>query len=324
MREKKGGFNFKAISGETTWRDGETLSPGQLADALIDMVMVAGTSSRHLFTIDGLDKAITENQSYWLTIAALIRVTAVLNRLSVSSGRATVFVMLMCRSDVFRQVRIADAPKIAADGGLHVNWHAEASNARDVLLWDYLAKAEVDKDELLAFLPTSVSVGQQGGGVEALRYLLDFTRYTPRDISLLFKSLQETSSGSTLTGGEVRNACDNFASQHLLAEIIAEAVGLLPNRVVERLESILGSFTKRVITRGDLSQAVEDQGLADVITERALGEYLFLQGAIGNYKPEAGYIQFFHRRDAAKYQASGPWVLHTGLVYALNVPWSGL
>ena len=43
-----------------------------------------------------------------------------------------------------------------------------------------------------------------------------------------------------------------------------------------------------------------------MITGRELGEYLFLQGAIGNFDERSGYVQFYHRRDTYKFKRRGP------------------
>lgn len=129
-----------------------------------------------------------------------------------------------------------------------------------MLLWEYLArKAEIDVDSLLSNLPKSVGVGQQGGAVEALRFILDFTRYTPRDISQFFNTLQDFAVSQPLTGRMVRAAADRFASNHLLSEIIAESVGLLPNRVTGSLDGILGGLPARKFTLTDLERAISDE-----------------------------------------------------------------
>lgn len=324
VRERKGTFGFpKFVNGQLSSKDGDSLSPGQVGDAVLRLAMEAETPNRHLLLIDGLDKAIAENDSYWQTLAALIRVADSIKR---AAGRARhLYVVVMCRNDVFRRVHFADAPKIAADAAIHIEWHAEAADTRDVLLWEYLArKAKIEKSELLAQLPASVRVGKQGA-VETLRYLLDFTRYTPRDVSLLFDNLRkEAVEGSPITGAQVRTAADRFASQHLLSEIMAESVGLIPVVAMQRLPGLISSLPRRVVTRDDWIKAHSDAGLSDVIDPIELGEYLFLQGAIGNYRPDVGYYQFYHRRDSYAFFRRGPWVLHTGLIYALNVPWSGV
>ncbi|WP_157987630.1 P-loop ATPase, Sll1717 family [Jiangella endophytica] len=303
--------------------DTETLSPGQVGDAVLRLILQATTPNRHLLAIDGLDKAISENPAYWQTLAALVRVADTLRREASKISQCHIYVMVMCRSDVFRHTQFADAPKIAADGAVHIEWHAEAADPREVLLWEYLArKAEVDADFLLACLPRSVRVGKQGGAVEALRYVLEFTRYTPRDISQLFNTLQEVAGGHQLSGRFVRAAADRFASNHFLSELIAEAVGLLPSRVVASLDGVLGSLPARKFDLNDLEAGINEEGLADVISARELGEYLFLQGAIGNYDQSSGYVQFYHRRDTYKFKRRGSYILHNAVVYALNVPWN--
>lgn len=326
IRERKGTIGIpKWINGGFASKETESLSPGQVGDAILKLVMAARTPNRHLLAIDGLDKAITRNEAYWQTIAALIRVVDDIRRVAVGSGASHIFVIVMCRSDVFRQAHFADAPKIAADAGVHLEWHAEAAEVRHVLLWEYLArKASISTDVLFRYLPTAVKVGNQGG-VETLRYLLDFTRYTPRDLSLLFRQLQAAlpPGAVALTAEQVRLAADRFASENLLSEIIAEAVGLLSPTVVDRLSGILSSLPKRIFSREHLERAIKDAGCAEETSSAELAEYLFLQGAIGNYKPDVGYYQFYHRRDAYKLQLRGPLALHTGLVYAMNVPWSG-
>ena len=210
VRERKGVITVPVLRAGKSSQETDSLSAGQVGDAVLQLVVEARTPNRHLLAIDGLDKAITTNDAYWQTLAALIRVADLIRRRAAETGQSNVFVMVMCRSDVFRHAQFADAPKIAADGAVHIEWHAEAGEARDVLLWEYLArKAEVDVDHLLAFLPNSVPVGQrgQGGGVETLRYLLDFTRYTPRDATQLFNALKESPAEEHLmTGPAVRSA----------------------------------------------------------------------------------------------------------------------
>lgn len=322
VRERKGGIGVpRLINGELSSQESDSLSPGQVGDAVLELVMKAETPNRHMLSIDGLDKAITDNEAYWHTLAALIRVADWIKR---AAGQTRhIYVLVSCRSDVFRRVHFADAPKIAADAAIHIEWHAESADVRNVLLWEYLArKAGIDKSELLSYLPKSVRVGKTGSE-ETLRYLLDFTRYTPRDASLLFDYLRsEVVVGTPIAGAEVRAACDRFASQHLLSEMLAESVGLLPEAVVRKIPALISSLPSRNFTKIDWTKAINSVGLRDAIDPTMLGEYLFLQGMIGNYRPGVGYRQFYHRRDAYTFSQSGPWLLHTGLVYALNVPWN--
>jgi hypothetical protein len=324
VRERKGSISIpKFASTELKSTDTETISLSQLGDAIMGLVSGAQTPNRHLLSIDGLDKAIGENDSYWRTLAALIRTADSVCEDLLRAHNESVFLLIMCRSDVFRRIRFADAPKIAADGGVHMEWGAEAHDVREVVLWDYIArKARVDTDELVAALPRVVSVGQDNR-IPTLRYILEFTRYTPRDMNLIFNAMKGRAYvDQPLSGAQVRAGADSFASSHLLHEILSEATGLLPQAVIDALPQILSSLTSRIFDRDSLAKAIRDMGVESQTSLDGLAEYLFLQGAIGNYRPSVRYVQFYHRRNTYDYNRSGPWMLHTGLTYALNVPFS--
>jgi hypothetical protein len=323
VRERKGTIGIpKFFGGEAKSTQVDQVSIGQVGDSLMRVVLRASTPNRHLLAIDGLDKAIGDKPAYWQTLAALIRVADDIRRQLKPTQSLSAYVLVMCRSDVFRRVRFAEAAKIAADGGVYMDWDAESQDPYDVKLWEYVCrKAEITRDDLFSCLPTMVSVGDQGK-VKIARYLLQVTRYTPRDITLLMNCLRDRDEHQKrLSSGQVRRAADTFSSRHLLTEIMAEATGLLPEIVLEKFERIMSSLPCRVFTRKDLIKALVDAGIGSS-TIGDLGEYLFLQGAIGNYRVNSGYVQFYHRRDAYKFDKYGPWILHTGLVYAFNIPWN--
>lgn len=324
VRERKGGIKVPVAYLDVTSKESDLVSPGQLGDAIINLLSRAETSNRHLLAIDGLDKAIGDNDAYWRTLAALIRVGEKISRTLLTTGNRNVYLMVMCRSDVFRRVDFADAPKIAADSGINMEWGAELQDFRSVLLWEYLArKAEIDTEQLLDLLPPFVEVANGRRRISTPRYILDFTRYTPRDMTELFKSIKSRAhTYRPLTGEQVRAGADNFAQNHLLHEIKSESVGLLPADATKRLEQILAALPSRIFDRTSLDQAMAEAKISDVISLGDFGEYLFLQGAIGNYRASSGYVQFYHRRNTAAFDRRGPWILHTGLAYALNIPFS--
>ncbi|MFI6227183.1 P-loop ATPase, Sll1717 family [Micromonospora echinospora] len=325
IRERKSTISIPRIA-STEWKatDTESVSLPQLGDAVIRLAAASVTRNRHLLSIDGLDKAIGDNESYWRTLAALVRAADWISQRLLREGNRSIFLLIMCRNDVFRRIHFADSAKIAADGGINIDWGAEAQDPRDVVLWDYVArKARVDVDDLLNLLPDVVRVGPTARPISTLRYLLDFTRYTPRDMNLLFGSLKGRAfPGNSLSIAQVRSAADSFSSSHLLSEILSEATGLLDQQVINRLPQILTALPGKEFTREALGSAIESTGTKDLVTLDDLAEYLFLQGAIGNLRPGSGYVQFYHRRNTYDYNRSGPWLLHNGLMYALNIPFS--
>lgn len=322
VRERQGSVSVpKFVSVEFGSKDSDSLSAGQLGDAILKVVERAKTQNRHILSIDGLDKAIGENDAYWRTLAALIRVgDSICRRLQLVANQS-VYLLIMCRSDVFRRIRFSDAPKIASDSGVQMEWGTEAQNPLDVQLWEYIArKAEVDIDPLLSLLPEYIEVGT-GNKIYTPKYLLEFTRYTPRDMSLLFTSIQRHAhTYQPVTAAQVRTGADRFAANDLLNEIESEATGLLPESVLTRFEQILSALPAHIFDKHGLVQAMSEAGISEEISVDDFGEYLFLQGAIGNYRQDSGYIQFYHRRNTAGFNRRGPWILQTGLTYALNVP----
>jgi hypothetical protein len=198
-------------------------------------------------------------------------------------------------------------------------------NPREVALWEYIAqKAQVDPDELIASLPDFLKVGRgRGKKIASMQYVLQFTRYTPRDMSLIFTAVQERVRDSgRVTAEQLRAGADSFATSYLLPEIMSEAAGLLPNEVISKLPRMLTSLPATVFNYDDLVSAMTEAQVAGLVNSDDLGEYLFLQGAIGNYRPQVRYVQFYHRRDTYDFNPRGPWILHTGLAYALNIPFS--
>jgi len=141
-------------------------------------------------------------------------------------------------------------------------------------------------------------------------------------MSLLMKRLQEVvPQRGRILGDQVRQAVDNFASRDLLTILLAEASGLLDDETKEALPAILGGLPHaRQFSRSDLVASMKEAEVNDAKV-RDLAQFLFLAGAIGNSTADGEYVQFYHRRDTYAFRASGPWALHRGLMYALNVPW---
>lgn len=325
VREKKTVLGIPRFgSHESSTAETDHLSPNQVAEAITDLLLRSHTGSRHLVVIDGLDKAIGDRPAYWETLAALIRVADGLRRAFQARGASHLFVVILCRSDVFRRVHFADAGKIAADGGVHIEWGAEEADAKKVALWDYIArKAEIRKAELFQLLPAFVTVGGQKK-LPTQEFLLRFTRYTPRDVTLLFDSIRDAAGplSARINQQALRSGADHFASRFLVTEIRSEAIGLIDEAVLNRFEQIVSDLPARVFTYDDLARSLENAGVSGLATVRDVGEYLFLQGAIGNYKETSSYVQFYHRRDTYTFRPQGPWILHRGLVAAFNLPWA--
>jgi hypothetical protein len=324
VRENKLTFSIRGFGGESTARRTDELLITQVHEALLALILSAESDNHFMVSIDGLDRIVGRNDSYWHALAALLQVAYDMhNRLG--AARADIRLFVMCRSDVLRKIRFVDADKISGDASLFVDWAAQQTVITDSPLWDYLAaKAGISIEQLFAYLPEFVTVGQRGGrsrNIPTAQYLLELTRSTPRELTLFVKRIQEQlPPNGYVTSERLRMAADEFASRDLLSVVIAESTGVLHDKLAASLDDILSALPAAWnLTRNDLVTAVALVGLGVELVDE-LAEFLFMAGLLGNFDPNTQYVQFYHRRDTYKFKRQGPWVLHTAIMYAFNIP----
>lgn len=328
VREGKAKVSLKGIVGfDLGESETDEIAVGVLGSHIIDVLCSSSSDNHYLLVIDGLDRIIGDNDAYWLTLAGLLRVGADFHQKFLGAN-VDLRLIVMCRTDVIRRIRFADADHIVGDLSIHVGWAAEQTKAEDSPLWDYLArKAGIEPDALLSYFPEYVTVGQRSATnapkkIKTTDFLLQSTRSTPREMSLLMAALQRAvPPGGYVTGDRARTAVDEFASQNLITVMNAESTGLLNSEINHHLEEILSSLpsahhVERKHIEDILHRLNMDKSLVGQITE-----FLFMAGLLGNFDPKSEYVQFYHRRDTYRFKREGPWSLHRGLMYAFNVPY---
>lgn len=327
VRENRLSFRFGQVGGDTTAVPTDEVPISALGAAIQRSVIRVGSANHFILVVDGLDRIVSENESYWLTLAALLRVGDEYHR-RLSGASADIRLLVMCRSDVFRRIQFADADKIASDAAKFVDWSAHLTKPVESPLWDYLAaKAKVPVEELLRLFPDEVTVGKGASDkarkIPATELMIFATRSTPREMSSLMRRLQEVvPAGGYVTSERVREAVDLFASRDLLTTLMAEASGLIEAQVGRRLGELLSQLpTATYVEKRDFEAALRATDLSPSLAGE-LCEFLFLAGVLGNFDPKTGYVQFYHRRDTYGFKSAGPWHLHKGLMYALNIPFS--
>lgn len=310
----------------TIWKTEISSEDGQLSlddfsEALLRICMKCTTPNRHLLIIDGLDKTVRDTASYWLTISSLLRVNDKIRSLA-STMLSSVYTLVLCRDDIFRKLLMPDGNKIKSDGSILLDWHPEESNSSETLLWDYLAmKTGVGIDELFLHLPNAVAV--KGKQIRTQDFLLQMTRYTPRDLAALFLQIQrDVRSNRPIDSNLVRSSARSYSANYFMDEVTTEAVGLLPKKVVIELPELFFTLGKRVVYPSDFERALSELELSEDLSVRDLVNYLYLQGAIGNYDQRTGYMNFYHRNRLTGFSRRGPWVLHTAIIYAANISWN--
>lgn len=72
VRENKMQFSFKLLGGSTTSRNNDEISVSQLGSSLVDIILSSSTDTHYQLMIDGLDRIISDNSAYWLSISSLL------------------------------------------------------------------------------------------------------------------------------------------------------------------------------------------------------------------------------------------------------------
>ncbi len=187
-------FNFYEYTRDRTTK--RTANAQELEAYLAGAVLTAQSKIGHLLAIDGLDSAYIGTSTYWRQLASLIRAAQTIHRQLRSSASST-RICILCRSDVFLRVPLADSNKIRSDWGVEFDWSYGLDTPADSFLWDLLERKSrttgPGRSGLLEdYFPPTMAYGQRTNTREESmpQYLLNLTRGTPRDGVMLMKKIQ--------------------------------------------------------------------------------------------------------------------------------------
>jgi hypothetical protein len=173
---------------------------------------------RLILAIDGLDGLLLEGREQWTAIGALVAATVQLNREFMTS-RTPVRVVLLMRGALFDRLNYAESNKVKHDWGLDVTW-TDSDDDDDSLLFglaDHKARVSLAREVNLLeeFFPDRVSFAKRKGKPQQTpRYLLSYTRYTPRDYLTLLRSIS-ANSAFRVTDANLRRGTGNYAPSTL-------------------------------------------------------------------------------------------------------------
>lgn len=303
----------------------------QLRDLLVELVTGAITESTHTLTLDGLDSAFIGSQVYWQHLAALLRAATVIHR-RIRKANSTIRIVILCRSDVFLRIQLADSNKIRQTWGAELDWTYGIDSAENSFLWDLLehkisAGGAHVQDLLRTYFPEFMEVGERTKvlRIPMARYLMDLTRGTPRDIIMLMKKIQDQAgTGTILDVRKIRAGVNMYCRQYFPGEIANELVGMIPDELASTIIGSLSRLSSRRFSRSDFAGIFSGLLSPHDLTVDALLQQLFLAGAIANRTEgiREEYIRFYHRRDYGELNTRGPFLLHTALTLSLNVPFA--
>jgi hypothetical protein len=301
------------------------------------------SGNRHVLLLDGLDSIFLNDQKYDESMASLVQAAYMINQRFARVG-ASGSIVLLLRNDVFSRVslRLPDSQKMRDDSAIELDWRV-LSGARGVrsplmkLVNEKAAQAAGHPGlEVLSYFPQSVEVARRRQTaprqISTLRYLLNMTRHTPRDLLRLFEEIRRVEAGDLfedspngkLDQDVIREGVLQYSNRYFVNAIRNEFAGFSggPDQGQAAL-SALQSLTSQLFDRRKFSSALADLGYDDTPTVDRLLKLLFFAGAIGNYvrrsDGQESYLQFYHRRDDAEIYLKGGLIMHGALCHAWNI-----
>jgi hypothetical protein len=294
-----------------------TLPP--VIDRVLEIISDFESDSDHLIIVDGLDDVLLGAPIQTAALSTLVLAISRLNRNLAQAG-ACAKVVLLCRTDLYESLPLPNKNKIRQDSAIVLDWYQDTNKPRNTELVRLTnLKARVHAPELpdifAAYFPEELR------GRSVLRYLLDFTRHTPRDLLRLLKYIQEFSEGNKQLGdGQIHSGIRKYSIDYFLPEISDELEGFLKKPQVNMGLDLVSSFNQQHFDLEGLRRyASGDDRFKNLNLEQFL-ERMFEASAVGNVRREGSskdYFTFKYRNRHSSINFEAEMRVHQGL-------WQGL
>lgn len=290
-----------------------------LVEKLIDVAVRFRSHSEHVLVIDGLDDVLIGSARQLKTLAALLLAASRLNR-AFQVGGTPAKVVLLFRTDLFEKLPGANKNKIRQDAAVNLDWyHHTREPAASNLVKLANLKARVlhpsAPDVFETYFPSRVS------GRPIHKYLLDYTRHTPRDFLQLLRRMQEFSDGPRkLTVAQIKSGVRWYSNDYFLPEIKDELVGFMD---AEDVDLALRLLTTMKFKHFHLEDAIAEAARSSVdLDVRKTFRVLFDCSAIGTVErseSSTAYFTFRYRNRHSHFVEDETIRVHKGLWIALQL-----
>lgn len=298
------------------------------------------SSRRHILILDGLDSILLNDPQYDESIAGLSQAAYDIN-LDLRESQATGSVVLLLRNDIFSRISLIlpDAHKMR-DFAYDLDWRILSGGVGEstplIRLVNQKAAQGVGEHavDVLSYFPETIEIGGHGRSSarrhpKRLKYLLNLTRHTPRDILQLMEYVRLSDVASPTTGNPlldqqvIREGVLQYSTKYFVDAIRGELAGY-EGGVAETTAALnaLKSLDSPRFTRSDYRRTLT--GTAPGLEDKA-DDFLrlfFFAGALGNVFDNGSdrYMVFYHRRNDVDLNVQGTLVLHNALSHAWSRP----
>lgn len=295
--------------------------PPALVEAIKTIFQSLAPSECHFFLIlDGLDYVARGGRTNFGQIADLVDAVRVVNNFFGGIGWKAKAVVLI-RDEIFMRLPHANLAKRQSDNGIGLVWYENAREPFETNLMQVIEKrARLAGFDLQIEKLWSHWFDEKIDGRESVSFILDNTRYMPRDLIAFFRSLQKLNKTPKFKREDVLAALASY-SDWFLQELKDALVGMIQDEVKDALPSVISSCGRRFSFDILKSELMDQCGVKESECH-AIAKELFGASWIGNaWKTDKGTDRYSwaHRKRNASFIPSKEIVVHAGLWKALNL-----
>lgn len=319
-------FTFKTIYAElrgesTSDTTAKIKDPAAVLESVKQLIGECKPSpSSFRLIIDGLDHPLKDGRTNAAYLGDLINAARSLN-LYFASLRLDAKVIVMIRDEVLALIPDPNLAKRVNDNGIHLKWYDNTRSPLETPLLKVIEKRAHSagyRDPIHALWGTWFSQYIDSRGSTA--FILDNTRFLPRDLISFFRELQRIGANPPFDRKDVLAALGNY-SEWFLQELSDGLVGFVNEGIRSELPAILSELGRRFSFK-DFGKKLDEHGLAQKQSAEEVAKDMFNTSWIGNAWQTAegtDRFSFKHRKRNAAFNRTRGIVVHSGLWKALNL-----
>lgn len=215
----------------------------QIVENLKGVALHLQSVNKHFIVIDGLDEQLSDKNNQFSAIAALITEADDLNKLF-RKNSIPLKIVILCRKDIF--ARLPGANKNKATGyTINLSWYEDQVNVPEKGI-TRLAQFRAERSGLKESFFKKYFQATYSGGKSPAEYLLENTRYTPRDFLRLLTELKKCKTEfGAITADDIDRAVKSYSVEYFWPEIEDELDGYFSRSEISELKKALVHFQKR-------------------------------------------------------------------------------
>lgn len=299
--------------------DFKVKDPAELVEAIeLALSELPNIDVSHFLVLDGLDYLLRNGRNHAAYLADLVAAIRQVNNFFSEKGNNSKVIILF-RDEILDLVPDPNLTKRANDNGIPLDWYDKEGKPFE----SYLLQVIENRAHLSGFNKDIRYLWKEWFPVtiakkDSILFVLDSTRYLPRDLISFFRAMQSLKKEPPFTDQDVFSALNSY-SEWFASELSDALVGLLDEDVRSNIEAILSEIGPRFETK-DFKDVLDEYGLDKEHAEKILN-ILFNTSWIGNVweKFDSPRYAWKHRRKKAVFSPRKTSVVHNGLLKALSL-----